>query len=157
MVDEIERKWLVDKIPFDLNQFDSSEINQAYLGVVDFDNDEIRLRKKKNKYLMTIKKGAGEKRGEAEVEITGEVYKQISSLQNLNWIKKIRYEIPEGKNIIEFDIYHGDLEGLLTAEVEFESLEEEKSYVPKNWFGREVTFDKCYKNKYLARDGFPKN
>jgi hypothetical protein len=75
-------------------------------------------------------------------------------------IEKDRYTIdyPASKkkartHKIELDIYKSKLEGLVTAEVEFKSKEEEKSFIPPAWFGADVTLDKRFKNQYLATDG----
>ena len=57
-------------------------------------------------------------------------------------ISKKRYEIPHGAFTIELDIFEKDLEGLVVAEVEFDSVEEANEYVPPHWFGEEVTMDK---------------
>jgi len=53
------------------------------------------------------------------------------------------------------DIYHGDLEGLVSAEVEFKSIEESMEFFPPSWFKREITKDKRYKNRNLAVKGIP--
>lgn len=155
---EIERKWLVDDkaVPKHLFQV-PLRVDQRYLEVLDSENDEARIRRKGDRYFLTIKKGEGVKREETEVEIPYETYDAIRSLPNLNKLEKIRYEIPDGKYTIELDIYVGDLERLATAEVEFDTIEESESYVPPEWFGREVTDDKRYKNKNLAMNGLPKN
>lgn len=96
-------------------------------------------------------------REESEVEIPSETYDNIFCLQNSDKIEKMRYEIPDGKRKIEFDVYKGNLEGLLTAEVEFNTIEESKSYEVPRWFDKEVTKDNRYKNKNLARYGLPKD
>jgi adenylate cyclase len=56
---------------------------------------------------------------------------------------------------IELDVYGGDLEGLVVAEVEFASEEDADAFDPPAWLGREVTDDPRYKNQRLARDGAP--
>ena len=156
---EIERKWLVnDKVvPKDLFQSPFFRIDQGYLEVLDSENDEARIRRKGDKYFLTLKKGEGIKREENEVEIPSETYNLFLSLPNLNKLEKIRYEIPDGKYTIELDIYVGNLEGLATAEVEFENILESQSYIPPEWFGREITGDKRYKNKNLAMKGLPED
>lgn len=156
---EIERKWLVnDKVvPKDLFQSPFFRIDQGYLEVLYSENDEVRIRRKGDRYFLTLKKGEGVKREENEVEIPSETYNLLLSLPNLNKIEKIRYEIPDGKHTIELDIYTGNLEGLATAEVEFENILESQSYIPPEWVGREITEDKYYKNKNLAMKGLPKN
>ncbi|MBQ0000225.1 MAG: adenylate cyclase, partial [Clostridiales bacterium] len=67
-------------------------------------------------------------------------------------ISKRRYCIPEKDGLmIELDIFHGDYEGLIYAEVEFSSEEQALSYVQPAWFGREVTEEPGYANSCLSQ------
>ena len=63
---EIERKWLVnDKVvPKDLFQSPFFRIDQGYLEVLYSENDEVRIRRKGDRYFLTLKKGEGVKREE---------------------------------------------------------------------------------------------
>ena len=70
-------------------------------------------------------------------------------------LEKTRYEIPYQDRTIELDIYRVNLDGLLSAEVEFPSEEASDLFTPPEWFGREVTGDKAYKNQSLALFGLP--
>ena len=70
-------------------------------------------------------------------------------------VEKIRYDITHEDHVIELDVYSGALSGLLTAEVEFPSLEASAAFHPPPWLGQEITEDKRYKNKNLALDGLP--
>lgn len=156
MGDEIERKWLVSKIPEDLlskNNF--FEIDQGYFEVSKPDKEEIRIRSEGNRYFLVIKKGKGVQREESDVEIPLITYNKLSFLPE-HWIKKTRYKIPDGRYTIELDVYKGNLEGLVTAEVEFSNIDEERTYHPPDWFGQEITYNECYKNKNLAKEGIPK-
>lgn len=67
-------------------------------------------------------------------------------------IEKNRYDIPLYDGLIaELDIYHGDLEGLIIVETEFKTEEQADSFIVPDWFGEEITENKRYKNKNLAR------
>jgi CYTH domain-containing protein len=156
MADEIERKWLVDRISFDLKNYEKEEISQGYLRVMDSENDECRVRKKGDKCFLTIKKGEGVKREESEVEIHISMYREFWILTSGRRIRKTRFSIPDKGYVIELDSYSGKLEKLMTAEVEFGSVAESQRYVPPEWFGREVTGDSRYSNKNLALYGLPK-
>jgi adenylate cyclase len=71
-------------------------------------------------------------------------------------VQKTRYELDaEGGLVIELDVYHGALEGLLTAEIEFGSAAQAAAFRPPDWLDGEVTDDPRYKNKALATDGLP--
>ncbi len=63
-------------------------------------------------------------------------------------ILKDRYTIPFGGHTWEVDLFHGDNGGLIVAEVELESEEEEVILPP--WVGEEVTHDHRYLNVNLV-------
>ena len=50
-------------------------------------------------------------------------------------------------------MYDGAQEGLVTAEIEFPSLEASEGFAPPQWIGREVTGDARYANQSLALAG----
>ncbi len=154
MSHEIERKFLVKELPADLENYPHNEIIQGYLIITDNDI-EVRIRKKGDKYFETVKAGSGLVRKESEKEITKEVFFDHWPLTEGKRVEKVRYEIEYGGKLIELDIYSGDLEGLVVAEVEFDSEEESVSFTPPEWFGEEVTHDERYKNKNLALHGKP--
>lgn len=56
----------------------------------------------------------------------------------------------------EVDIYEGKLQGLMTTEVEFSSVEAAEKFVAPTWFGRDVSEEKAYKNTSLSLYGIPK-
>ena len=68
-----------------------------------------------------------------------------------NVISKTRYLIPiENNRKIELDVFHGYLEGLMFAEVEFESEEEAAAYQLPEWFLEDVTFDRRFSNAVMT-------
>lgn len=151
---EIERKFLVKSLPENLEQYSSKEITQGYIAVSE-DGTEIRLRKKGDKHFQTVKSGGGKVRTEVEIEITKEQFDSLWGTTEGKRIEKIRYVIPHEGAKIELDVYHGKLEGLTTVEVEFDSVEASDGFDPPEWFGREVTEDRKYKNQSLAIYGIP--
>ena len=56
----------------------------------------------------------------------------------------------------DVDIYRGSLEGLITAEIEFDSEQLSESFEPPEWLGTEVTGEAGYANKNLATRGIPR-
>ncbi|NOZ46468.1 MAG: CYTH domain-containing protein [Chlorobi bacterium] len=153
MSNEIERKFLVNTIPADLDVIKSYAIKQGY--VFSNMNFEMRLRKKEDKYFQTIKKGKGLKREEYEIELTNEQFNKLWNLTEGKRIEKKRFEINWESNLIELDIFEGDLVNLITAEIEFKNLEDANEFVPPKWFIRELTNDERFKNKNLAIQGIP--
>ena len=151
---EIERKFLVNQLPDNLQQYPSTEIIQGYLAITE-DGTEVRLRKKGNHYFQTVKCGFGLQRGEAEIEISKDQFEKLWSMTEGKRIEKVRYEIDHSGMKIELDIYSGILKGLSVAEVEFSSIGQANLFVPPSWFGEEVTVDERYKNRNLVIHGMP--
>ena len=150
---EIERKYLVTSLEF-LNEYSTkNDIAQGYLS----SNPErtVRIRIKGNKGFITIK-GIGSESGvsrfEWEKEIEIEEAKSLLKLCEKGVIEKTRYEVKSGKHIIEIDVFHGENDGLILAEIELEN-ENETIFKP-NWLGTEVTNDERYYNAYLSQNPF---
>lgn len=157
---ENERKFLVREMPGNLDDFDRMSLVQGYIHTSKT-GSELRIRQRIWNGLETtfiaIKSEGDLTRDEAEIEIPPQVYASLFPFTKDRRILKTRYLIPykNYKRSIELDIYAGNLEGLATAEMEFTSVEEAKSFIPPEWFGKEVTEDKRYKNKNLAVNGKP--
>lgn len=148
---EIERKYLIKDLP-DLKEYIKEEIEQFYLSI----EPEVRVRKKGNKYTLTIKSSGKLIRKEVEKELSKEDYEALKEMA-IKKILKTRYSkinIIEGNEyLFEIDIYKS-IERLVTIEVEFESEREayKFNFIKPEWFGLELTDIDKYKNKNLARD-----
>jgi CYTH domain-containing protein len=152
---EIERKFLVERLPANLDAHPSAQIDQGYLALTE-DGLEVRIRNYGGQAFLTIKSGAGTVRLEEEIEIDQRRFRALWPLTERKRISKRRYAIPaEHAALIELDVYDGALAGLRIAEVEFESADAAARFVPPPWMGREVTDDPRYKNQRLAIDGLP--
>ena len=152
---EIERKFLVAEPPSDLEQWPSTAIAQGYLAV-GADGTEVRVRRRDGKAWLTVKSAGGRARVEEEIEIDAERFERLWPLTEGRRIEKRRYEIPAGDGLtVELDVYAGDLDGLVTAEVEFASEGAAEAFAAPDWLGPDVTDDPRYKNQRLARDGAP--
>jgi adenylate cyclase len=149
---EVERKFLVPEPP-DLDGTESDEIEQGYLAIGA--DGEVRLRRKGDKHLLTAKRGSGLSREEAETELELEAFEDLWSLTEGRRLHKRRHVIPHGDLKIEVDVYEGNLEGLVVAEVEFGSEDEAGRFEPPEWIGEEVTGDERYLNETLATRGRP--
>jgi adenylate cyclase len=149
---EVERKFLVTEPP-DLDGAGSEEIEQGYLAIGE--EQEVRLRRKGDQLLLTAKRGSGLARDEAEVEIERDAFERLWPLTQGRRLHKRRHLVPHGEREIELDVYSGDLEGLVVAEIEFPSEAEAKSFEPPDWLGEDVTGDSRYLNETLATRGIP--
>lgn len=149
---EIERKFLLNKLPEDLKEYPFKKINQSYISV----NPVIRIRKEDEKYILTIKGKGHISREEKEIFISAEEYENLYKKKETKEIVKKRYLYPLKCGLeAEIDIYEKNLSGLITAEVEFKSIEEAEEFHVPSFFGEDVSFDPAYKNANLAIFGKP--
>lgn len=154
---EIEHKYLIKEMPKDLSKYKKKEIEQGYLNR----SPVLRIRKSNDDYILTykLKKEKVSENDpicneEIEAPLTLDAYEHLKTKIDFNLIIKTRYIIPYktgGKTYkIELDVFHGKLEGLVFAEVEFESVEDAAGFKKPRWFGKKVSGDKRYKNGFLT-------
>jgi adenylate cyclase len=149
---EVERKFLVQEAP-KLDDAPADEIDQGYLAIGS--DGEVRLRRKGERLLLTAKRGGGLSREEGEVELDRDAFKELWPLTEGRRLHKRRYLLPLGDLEIEIDVYAGDLEGLVVAEIEFPSEDAARAFEPPEWLGEDVTGDPRYLNETLATEGAP--
>ncbi len=145
---EIERKFLIDKLPENLTDYECRKIEQAYLCT----EPVIRIRREDDSYYLTYKGKGLEVREEYNLPLTRESYEHLLPKADGNILTKKRYRIPYSETLtIEVDVYEGKFEGLRVAELEFPSREEADAFTPPDWFGEDVTQDGSYQNSALSR------
>lgn len=175
---EIERKFLVASLPENLEKYPHTDIFQGYIKITDpnewkriadtyfpnivwigkMDGGCLRIRRKGDKYILGTKrkvdKSSRLERLEAEnSSITEAQFTKFKDRAGDLCLSKIRYLIPYNGLTIELDIFKGKLSGHKTYEVEFGSREEADAFKPpKEWFGKDVTEDRRYSNKSLAKE-----
>lgn len=152
MASEIERKFLVKKSIWDkLPKPSPSYLKQAYIAQEDL--KVVRVRVKNNQGILTIKgKTNGISRLEFEYEIPlSDAAEMIDKLGG-PVIEKDRFEINYEGNVWEVDVFYGENEGLIVAEIELAS-ENSKFTIP-NWIGKEVSDDPRYFNYSLQEKPF---
>ena len=150
---EIERKFLTKQIPFDITVYPYKQISQAYISF----SPTIRIRQSNKDFILTVKGKGHLAREEFELVLSKEDYDKLFLKTEGTPVIKKRYLVPiDGGLTAEVDIYEGELEGLMTTEVEFPSLEEAESFVAPDWFGKDVSEEKAYKNTSLSLYGMPK-
>ena len=150
---EIERKFLVLSDDFINEAFAKKRIVQAYLN----SNPErtVRIRIKEDKGFLTIKgKGntTGTTRLEWETEIVLQDAEKLLVICESGIIEKIRHEVKVGNHIYEVDVFAGENEGLVVAEIELQS--EDELFEKPIWLGKEVTNDERFYNAYLSLKPF---
>lgn len=149
MLKEIERKFLV-KGDYKSKAKQSTRVTQGYLSSVI--ERTVRVRIKGNKGFITIKgisEDGGVSRFEWEKEIPVGEAEELLKICEPCVIDKIRHLVPVGNHVYEVDEFFGDNEGLVVAEVELNSVDEQ--FDKPEWLGREVTGDAKYYNSMLSR------
>lgn len=145
---EIERKYLIHTIPFDLSSFPFPTIEQGYLCT----NPVVRIRKDNDRYELTYKSRGMMIREEHNLPLTAEGYEHLKTKIDGICIEKTRYMIPLSDSLtIELDIFSGKLSGLQIAEVEFADAMSAEHFTPPDWFGEDVTFCPQYHNSALSQ------
>ena len=153
---ERERKYLVDSQidPADVGaaRGEGTELRQGYLAIDS--GVAVRVRDAGPKgCTLTIKAGGGAVRTELEWSIDRAIFEDAWALTGPRRVAKTRYRIPFGEHIIELDVFAGALDGLIVAEVEFDSDEAMAEFDPPDWFGPDLTDDMRYTNSSLATHG----
>ena len=150
---EIERKFLVIGNSFVDMASESLEITQGYLST----NAEatVRVRVIGEKAFITVKgKNEGAVRDEWEYAIpSSDARGMLQRCCGSNELEKVRYIVPFGSHEWEVDAFGGRLQGLVVAEVELASADEEVALPP--FAGREVTGDPRYYNSLLSDPASP--
>ena len=144
---EIEKKYLIHKLPNDLETYPRKKIQQAYLCT----NPVVRIRKQDEEYILTYKGKGLMVREEYNLPLNRDAYEHLLQKADGIVLTKTRYLLPLPQGLtIELDVFDAPYENLRLAEVEFSSEEEANAFVPPEWFGEDVTFSKKYHNSVLS-------
>lgn len=152
MAIEIERKFLV--INDDWRDIVESELQivQAYLATNEFSSTRIRIQD--DKANLNIKSATlGITRTEFEYAIpVVDAQSMIDDLCIKPVIEKTRYTVKHMQHVWEIDVFSGDNQGLIVAEIELSDAEEKFSL--PDWVGKEVSDDPRYYNSCLAKNPY---
>ena len=143
---EIERKFKIKSLP-DLDKYEYRVIEQGYLCT----DPVMRVRKEDDKYYMTYKGRGFLEREEYNLPLNKESYEHLVKKADGVIITKNRYLIPYGEHTIELDVFKGAHEGLIIAEVEFETKEKALAFQAPDWFAEDVTEDPSFTNSNLSK------
>ena len=146
---EIERKFIPKCLPDHLDSYEHHDIQQAYLNT----SPVIRIRKQDEDYFLTYKGSGMMSREEYNLPLNQKSYFHLLTKADGNIITKTRYLIPLFNSLTaELDIFHDIFDGRLLVEVEFNSIEDANSFIPPEWFGEDVTYDKKYHNSNMSKE-----
>ena len=144
---EIERKFLLNTIPKRLYDYPCHAIEQGYLCT----SPVVRIRREDDTYYLTYKGKGKMAREEYNLSLTAESYAHLRKKIDGCLITKVRYLVPIHDGLTaEVDVFSSPQQGLLLAEVEFESIEAANEFVPPEWFGEDVTEDGRYHNSFMS-------
>lgn len=150
MATEIERKFLLKP---DVWKPDGPgrRMTQGYLSR---DPDRtVRVRIVGDEAFMTVKsRRTGISRTEIEFPIALEHARDLMALCFQPVIDKTRYEVMHDGMLWEVDVFHGENEGLVVAEIELPA--EDAPFTPPEWIGEEVSHDLRYTNSRLSEHPF---
>ncbi|WP_029286393.1 CYTH domain-containing protein [Pedobacter sp. R20-19] len=145
---EIERKFLVHHDAWNiLVKPNGKDLRQGY--ILNDPAKTIRVRIAEAKAWLTIKGiTLGASRLEYEYEIPIVEAKELLDNFSEGELEKVRYEIDYQGKIWEVDVFSGDNDGLIVAEIEL--LSEAEDFECPPWIDVEVTGDKRYYNASLT-------
>jgi adenylate cyclase len=152
MAVEIERKFLLKGDGWREQVVRALPIKQGYLSTGPL--AAVRARVKGDRAYLTVKANqAGQVRSEFEYEIPlQDAEEMLAGLSLTSVIDKVRYWVDYEGYRWEVDEFAGDNQGLLIAEIELAS-ENDQPPLPE-WLGREVTEDQRYYNASLAQSPY---
>jgi len=141
--EEIELTYLAKFLPKDLANFPHKEMIDLYIPAA-FDHPTIRIRKNGDKYVITKKEPLVDDPShmlEQTIKIT-----ETEFVEFLNFpakkVEKHRYEYPYQGLTAEFDVFQGDLAGLVLIDFEFKTREDQAKFVMPDFCLVEVTQEK---------------
>ena len=149
MATEIERKFLVTG-DFSRQVISAQRIVQGY--ICSQPGRTVRVRIRGEEGFLTIKGASDEKRlsrYEFEQKIPLADAEELLKLCEPGAIDKMRNLVPAGKHTWEIDVFHGENEGLILAEIELAS--EDEPFERPDWIGQEVSGDRRYYNSMLTK------
>ena len=159
---EIERKFLIKKMPEDLTRYQHLLIEQAYLCTAPV----IRIRREDENYYLTYKGKGLMAREEYNLPLNRDAYEHLLAKADGSIISKKRYLIPiknpvfasgyslsalETGLTVELDIFEPPFAPLIIAEVEFPDEEMANAFIPPAWLGEDVTENPEYHNSSLSK------
>jgi CYTH domain-containing protein len=150
---EIELTYLARFIPDEIASLTPDIMEDIYYPNLPGKHAILRLRRRGERYEITKKvplnDGDGKQHLETTIELTREEYDALHMATGKTVGKK-RYKLELGGRTAEFDIFTGDLEGLVTIDFEFDSETETKDFVPPECCGPDVSNERFIRGGEVA-------
>jgi adenylate cyclase len=149
---EIERKYLVLDDSWRAQAEDSITMRQAYMQGSELSS--VRVRLSGDKAHLNIKSATlGVSRLEFDYEIPiDDANEMLDKICEQPVIEKTRYHVPYKGHLWEVDVFNGENEGLVVAEIELKA--EDEQFEMPSWVGKEVSDDPRYYNVCLVKNPY---
>jgi len=149
MATEIERKFLLRDDSWRAQADAGHVMRQGYL--IGAERASVRVRISGGRASLNIKSATlGVERREYEYPIPlRDAEEMLDTLCQRPLIEKTRYHVRHGEHTWEIDVFSGDNAGLVVAEIELDSVDEDFERPP--WLGEEVSHDPRYYNVCLVK------
>jgi len=152
MATEIERKFLVLNEDWQAHVNAELHIVQGYLATNEFSSTRIRIQN--DKANINIKSATlGITRTEFEYTIpVNDARLMLEDLCIKPLIDKTRFAVEHINHNWEIDVFSGDNQGLIVAEIELSAPDE--AFEKPSWLGEEVSNDARYYNVCLVKNPY---
>lgn len=149
MAAEIERKFLLAGDQWKAQVRRSRSVRQGYLANGETISVRVRIYDDENAMLTLKSERTGIRRSEFEYPIPKADAEQMLLLAQGIIVAKTRHEVPASGLVWEIDVFEGENEGLVLAEIELDFSEQ--GFSRPSWLGEEVTEDDRYFNSSLSK------
>lgn len=152
MATEIERKFLLKDDSWRVLADAGTHYRQGYFAQPG--KASIRVRLAGDMAYLNIKSAElGVRRSEYEYAIpVTDAMEMLDKLCEKPLIEKVRYLVKHAGHLWEIDVFEGDNEGLVVAEIELS--DEDEAFEKPAWLGDEVSEDPRYYNVCLVRQPY---
>jgi adenylate cyclase len=145
---EIERKFLVRDDTWRAQVAGRVAIRQAYLATDGKASVRVRVRDNNSATLSVKSRPASLRRLELEFPVPILEAEAMIGLRHGAVIEKVRHLVPHGDLTFEVDVFCGENDGLIIAEIELQ--DEHQSFALPDWIGAEITGQPQYYNSALV-------
>jgi adenylate cyclase len=152
MPTEIERKYLVISEAWRDAAGGGRQIRQAYLSDTGRAAVRVRVGDDERAFLTIKSASPGLSRAEYEYPLPSSDARELIELRQGSVVEKTRFPVSHAGRAWEVDVYSGENDGLVVAEIELSS--EGDAFERPLWLGREVTGEARYYAARLAQNPF---
>lgn len=150
---EIELTYLARELPKEIKGIEPISMLDVFIPEDPKIHSQLRARQKDDKYEITKKFPVSDHdksiQNEFTIPLTKIEFESIIKASNKQ-TKKDRYKVVIGGHAAEVDVFHGDLEGLVLIDFEFNSQKDKSKFIPPACCLVDVTQEEFVAGGYLA-------